>query len=367
MLRALPLLALLVMTLAPLAAAAADGPDLVIELRPGTEPSQQGSDGLARLAEFAPGQRAAWNLTLAADYTVLEFRILDAFDVERPSQIVPRLLLPDDKYPLFVLYPGERVWEADGPAQVYTLTGTPQYATLRLGIPGPRNVTLALERDVAPPGFTVGPVTNVTYRDFYQETRTDELAYANLRIRQKGATEWIENPTTIPHYLQRFPVQGLRADTQYEAQLTFTDWAGNEAASDVYTLRTAPEPVRPIPIITPMAPTANATLPNGSVLIRAQIATPGSSMDGGSVRLFLDAKEIHEGFRFDGSELLYQPPPLPPGTHRVAVEVTNADMGSADARWTFTVAGEQKSTPTPVLLVPLALLGVALGTRRRRA
>lgn len=364
MIRALPILALLAMSLAPPALAAENGPDFIVELRPGAEPTYRGPPGVATLQDYVPGQRVSWNLTLASDYTVGEFRIVDAFNVTRPSQVVPRLILPDSEYPLFVQFPGERVWEADGPAQVYSVTGTAQNATLRLGLPGPRNVTLVLERDVTPPVFTLGQVVNVTHRDFFQETRTDELAYANLRIRLKGAAEWVENPTTMPHYLQRFPIQGLRANSEYEAQITFTDWAGNEAKSPLYTLRTTPEPVRPLPVVTILQPAANATLPNGSLLVHARIEAPGSTMQGGSVRLFVDAKEVHDGYAFDGRDLTYRPPLLQPGPHRVAVEATNADGGTAAARWSFTVAGAEE-TPLPLPLVLAALAAGAVVMRRR--
>lgn len=372
MLRPAPVLLLMLSLVATPLAAAANGPDFVVELRPGQAPSYQGPQGLARLAESQEGQRYAWNLTLTQDYTVGEFRVRGGlFDVDRVQQVVPTLEdVPDNHYPLFERFPDDELWTAEGPAQVYRYNGTPQDFVLRLGFVGPGNQTLVLRRDVAPPTFTLGPVTNVTHLSFFQETRTDEMAIANLRIRPQGGGEadWVENPTPSYHVLQRFPIQGLDPESDYEARVVFTDWAGNRVESEPYRVRTAPKPVVPIPTVTPLEPAPNATLPNGTVVIRASVASE-VSLQGGDIRFFLDKREVRDGLRFDGQVFTYQPPaPLEPGLHSAAVEVTNAAGGRGVARWTFEVAGAEREAPgpgLPLLAVALAL-GLAAARRARR-
>lgn len=365
MLRLLVVLALLAV---PTSLAAKTGPDLVVELRPDAPPAYDGPAGLLQPLNATPGERYAWRFTPTDEYTIIEFRVRgNLFNVTRVEQAAPILEgIAEDRFPLFVRFPDDLLWTADGPAQVYRYNGTPDRFVLRLGLPA-GNATLVLHRDVTPPGFTLGPVTNVTHISFFQETRTDEMSYANLRIREAPGGEWIENPTPAYHVLQRFPIQGLDPDTDYEAQVTFTDWAGNQVKSDPYRVRTAPKPIVPIPTVTPLEPLPNATLPNGTFVIRASVASD-APLQGGDIRFFLDKREVREGLRFDGETFSYQPPaPLEPGVHSAAVEVTNALGGRGVARWTFEVAGAEREAPGPALpLLVLALVGgVALSRRTR--
>lgn len=361
-----PLLPLLLtLLLAPPLAAAAEGPDFVVEMHAVGDPTYDGPAGLARLVEMERGERYVWNLTLAKAYTVGEFRVRGGlFDIERVRQVVPRLEgIPDNQYPLFEPFPDDKLWTADGPAQVFHYNGSAGNFDLRLGFVGPANVTLVLQRDVTKPAYTMGTVTNVTTIGFYQETRTDELAIADLRIRPRLGGEWVENPTPAYHFLQRFPIQGLDADTEYEAQVAFVDWAGNLNVSPVYHVRTAPLPPLPRPNVTALEPAPNATGVQAGTLIRAVVESPQSPIQGGDIRFFLDKREVREGLRFDGREFSYQPPqPLEPGLHTAAVEVTNAAGGKGVARWSFIVGQER----TPGLEAPLVVLGVVAVALARR-
>lgn len=363
---ALLLLAALLASALP-AAAKTDGPDFVVTLTPGNVPVFEGPEGLAALVEVHPGERYAWNLTLTQEYTVGEFRVQGAFDVERVEQATPMLEnVPEDRYPLFHLYPDERPWEAEGPVQVYRYVGAPPDFALRLGFPGAGNVTLALFRDVTPPAFTVDAPTSVTHIGFYQESRTDEPAVANLRVRPVAGGEWVENPTPTFHYRQRFPIQGLRADTEYEAQLVFTDFAGNQATAPSQRIRTAPTPIRPMPVISDLEPAPNATLPNGSVVLRARVASPESPLEGGSARFFFDKREQQDGFALVDGVFEHRPPILDPGKHSASLEVTNAAGGKAVALWTFHVEGPAPRTPGPAP-VAILLVGLAVALVLRRA
>lgn len=365
------LLALLL--LAPLAAATSAGPDLVIDIPATGEPT-----GPLPLASFDAGERAAWTLNLTASYTTIEIRVApEAFEVARTKQLVPHLLLDAREpscvrtaceYTLFEEVPGLDVRNVDGPARIANVTDEDGARVLRLGVPGPVNATLSLERDVEPPQFTLGEPENVTHIGFLFVTRTDELALADLQIREAGSTgELVQNPTAVPHVLQRFPVQGLDADTPYEFRLVFTDWAGNVATSELLSVRSAPAPVVPAPAVTPLSPAPNETVEAGAVVIRARIDTPDAPLADGGIRLFLDLREVTSDLRYEGGVLTYAPTTtLLPGKHRVSVEVVNTMNGKGDARWSFDVAGAEstaRETPLPVAVVVLALALVAL--RRR--
>lgn len=365
MLRLLVVLALLAVPTG--LASAKTGPDFTVELRPDASPTYEGPAGLVRLADAARGERYEWRITPSQDYTVGEFRIRgNLFNVTRVEQVTPTLEdVPEDRYPLFVRFPNEELWTADGPAQVYRYNGSPQDFVLRLGFPA-GNATLVLARDVTPPTFTLGPVTNVTHISFLQETRTGEFALANLRIRPAAGGEWVENPTPTHHVIQRFPIQGLDADTEYVAQVEFTDWAGNAARSEPYRVRTAPAPVVPLPAVTVLEPAANATVPNGSVVIRARVLSPDSPIEGGSLRLFVDKREVNENMGYDGENFTYAPAqPFAPGFHSVSLEATNAAGGKSVARWSFTVEEPARGVPMlPALALVALLVGLALARRR---
>ncbi|HWH09089.1 MAG TPA: hypothetical protein VNX21_07800, partial [Candidatus Thermoplasmatota archaeon] len=182
---------LLALLLAPHALAQAEERiDVRIAVPRQGEPTVTG--GGARLLNHTPGEEARFALNLTRDHTTLEVRVAN-WSVERVRQVLPLLLIdagepmcaertsPCD-YPLFEPFPHERVWDVDGP-------GTP-------------------------PTFALRPPQNVTDIGFYQETTTGELALADLQVRAVGKAEWVQNPTPTYHVLQRFPVQGLDADTE---------------------------------------------------------------------------------------------------------------------------------------------------------
>jgi hypothetical protein len=364
--RAVPLLVLLAVLTLPPAAAKADGPDFRVEIALRDSPVYEGPAGWLHLVEATPGERYVWNVSVPAEYAAGQFHVT-GLDLQRPRQLVPTLETPGVDYPLFESYPDERVWEAGGTVRVFHIAGAAADFTLSLGIPQ-GNHTLVLQRDVTPPVFALGPIENLTHRDFYRETRTDELVIADLQTREAGATEWVQNPTPVYHVRQRFPIQGLDAATEHEARLVFTDWAGNEVTTPIERFTTLAAPVVPKPVVTLLDPPANATLQDGAVTIRARIVSNESSLEGGDIRLFLDKKAVREGLAFDGEVFSYRPPqPLGPGPHSVAVEATNAAGGTGVATWTFTVQGaEARAAPGPGLAPLLLLVGLAGVALRRR-
>lgn len=375
MLRAVLLALLFLLAAAPEASAQQGGAtDARIELAAGRDPTYSGPEGIVTFLNATPGERYAWHLNLTKNYTTLEIRSREAFDLERPRQAIPHLhldgreaLCQDPKkrgacdYTLFEQFPNERIWDVDGPARVFHVNGTPRDFVLRLGVPGPVNATLVLERDVTPPGYTLGNVTAVTDISFYQETRTDELALADLQVREAGASEWVRNPTTVYHVLQRFPIQGLDADTDHEARVVFTDWAGNVATSPAYTVRTLPRVEGAKPVVTPLSPAPNSSIEAGPVTIRASVDTGGVGLAEGGLRLFFDLREVRENLSYEDGVLSYTPPAtLAPGRHSVNVEATSAEGGTGTARWTFEVAGAARNeSPATPLLSLVALFAVA--------
>lgn len=353
---------LALLSLPPAALAAQDDVDHRVLVRGASAP--EAGDAPLRLVAFEPGERYEWEVEVAQEYATFEMRLEGAFDVERPRQVVPTLEVEGIAYPLFYPFPNERVWEVDGPARVFHVHEEEGAIVLRLGVPGPANGTLALTRDVTPPAFELGEVTNLTHFSFYRETRTQELAYADLQVREKGTEEWVRNPTPAYHVLQRFPVQGLDPDTEYEVRVVFEDWAGNVATSEVHELRTPPIPPRPKPVVTPLAPAPNESVVAGGVVVRARVESPEAPVT--SVRLFFDLKEVEEGFSFENGTLTFYPRDLlTDGLHTVSVEATNAEGGMSFARWSFQVGEERRESPAaPALAAPLAVAALLLARRR---
>lgn len=371
-----PALVLLALLTLPAVAAQAGNEriDVRITVTRDGEPAATGEG--VRVVDHAPGEHARFALNLTRNYTTFEARV-SGWDVERARQVLPLLHIdrnasvcaerasPCD-YPLFDPFPHERVWDVDGPARVFFTSGAPGEVVLRLGVPGPVNATLVLQRDVTPPTFVVRPPQNVTDIGFYQETTTAELALADLQVRAVGEEEWVQNPTPMYHYLQKFPVQGLDADTEHEARVVFTDWSGNEATSPTYRVRTLPEPQRPIPLVTPLSPEPNATVPREGLVVRARFTSNESPVPApGGVRLFFDKREVTADVGLAADEVAYVVPgPLDAGTHSVSVEVTNEAGGRGIARWTFEVGGSRVDAAPWAALAGLALAAVA-ATRRR--
>lgn len=359
---------LVVLLISPLALAqGSDEPriDATITLSPSFGPVIDAPSGLVTIQDELPGQRYMFDLTLTKAYTTLEIRA-NGFDIARPKQIFPSLALPETEYPLFEPFPNEMIWDVDSPATVYHTNGTKDAVVLRLGLAGPRNVTLVIARDVTPPTFVMGPVQSVTQYSFYQEVNTSEIAIGDIQVRKMGAQEWVVNPTPVFHFRMRFPVQGLMADTEYEARFIATDWAGNQAESEIYTVRSAPAPVGPPVTITPVSPLPNATVPAGKVLIRANVSSPGASIPGDGIRVFFDKTEVTQSVDVADGVVSYTPTKaLAPGVHAVSVEAINDEGGTGLAKWTFTVEGPDKGTPLPVG-VALIALAVAVFLARRR-
>lgn len=348
----------------PAVANAQSAPDIDghIRLAPTGAPSVDAPGRFIRFNDSTPGKVWLFDLQLAREYTTIEVRAT-GFQAEAPTQIVPSLLLPEDEYPLFHDFPNERVWEVDAPANVFHASRDNGSILLRLGVTGPRNVTLALTFDTTPPVYRIGERQNMTHIGYYQESTTEELALANLQVRRQGAEAWVDNPTPVFHFLQRFPVQGLDAETTYETRFTFTDRAGNSVTSPIETFTTPPAPDLPRPTIEILSPAPNSTMPAGTVTIRARIVSNDSHVSIEGVRVFFDKRETRD-FSLEAGEILFTPDSmLQPGKHSVSIEATNEAGGRSDARWTFEVAGENGA---PLgLLAPLAAIAIAVFVRRR--
>lgn len=360
------LLALLFLAPLSFAQSTPDGIDATLTLAPGAAPTIQAPAGLVRANETAEA-RWTFDLSLAREYTTFEVRAA-GFGLDRARQLVPTLALPETDLPLFEEFPNERIWEVDAPARVFRTLGSGDDVILRLGIPGPTNVTLVLALDRIAPKGTIDDPTEISPIGWYQETHTDELALANLQVRAVGATEWIDNPTPVFHFRQRFPVQGLQADREHEARIIFTDWAQNNVTSPIYIVRTAAMPVAPQPIVRALSPAPNSTVLDGAnVVIRASVRSNESNVTAEGVRVFFDLKEVTPEVAFDGLEVRYTPPAkLEPGLHRVAVEVRNLAGGEAQARWSFEVEAPRKEPLPPILAIGALVVAVALAARPRR-
>lgn len=369
---------LLVALLAPVAAAT-DGPGGRIDVHVEVTPTGATVDGASvRLLNLTPGEDYRFTLNLTKAYTTFEVRA-DGLDLERARQLVPHLYIEKGEaeclrvkgtcdFSLFEQFPNDEIWDVDGPARVYFVNGTAEAVVLRLGIPGPVNATLLLARDVTPPNWTLRPMQDLTTIGFYQESVTDELALADLQVRARGATEWVQNPTPTFHYLQRFPVQGLTANKTFEWRLLFEDWAGNEASTPTFLVTTPPEPVKPIPVVRVVSPLPNATVPAEGVIVKVAWDSPESPVPTDGIRLFFDKKEITEGIGRGENEAAYVPPTaLAPGLHAVSVEVRNEAGGVGVAKWTFTVERAESPLPGAAALLAVACAAAfALAGRRAR-
>lgn len=368
-------LALLALALAP-ALALPSGMDAHVGLSRGAQPTLDDPAGILRVVDATPGEAYVFAVNATEAYSTIEIEAHGAVDVERPRQLVPHLRLDPREpscraapgacdYTIFEPFPNERVWEVDSPARVFFVNGTKDDFVLRLGIPGPVNATLTLVRDAKAPGYAVKPPTNVTSRSFFQETTTDELAIADLQVRKVGAAAWIPSPTPVYHVLQRFPIQGLDANATYEARIVFTDWAGNSVTTDVYTVRTAPEPAHPLPSVTILSPAENATLPPGAeVTLRALVESPESPVPREGVRVFFDKQEVTERAAYSGGEVAFLAGALDAGRHSASVEVQNEAGGRAVARWTFEVESPARA-PVPWGAALVAAFVAAAAMRRR--
>lgn len=351
--------------------AAEDGPDITITLSEDGAPRQEGQAGWFTLDEQERGVHYAWTMDLPDGYVVVDVRIPHGlFDVDRPQQIVPMVNVSASHYPLFNKFPRDDLWNADAPAQVYRYIEDGDATVLRLGFPGPLNGTFTLSRDTEPPVFEIGPVEDLVHRGFYQETTTDELAKADLRVRPVEGGLERENPTATFAYLQKFPVHGLDPETEYEVWIIFEDWAGNTARSDTYTVTTPPRPMAPPATITPLAPQPNAThvAPDVTIEVAIEAETRASVED---VRLFIDARQVDPTWDRAEGLLTYAPAaPLEEGRHRVSVEVTDAHGNVQHRQWAFWVGpgpADTEAPAPPLLFLAVALLALVAFARARRA
>lgn len=348
--------------------------DFRVTLTKGEAPLYEGPAGLVELVEREDGERYAWRVNLSRNYTVGEFLVrTDAFDIERPRQILPTLTVPHDEFPLFTWIP-RPVWDVDGVPRygLYNNTEHGVFHVIHLGLPGPHeggpsapfDGILALERDVTPPGVAPGPVQNLTYRDFYQEATTSELALVDLVVCCDPSGEEVHNPTTTYHVLHKFPIQGLDPQKDYTLRMVATDWSGNSREGADYSITTPAKPDVPEPRITPLSPAPDARVAAGPVVVEARIESPDSPIDGGDIRFFLDKREVRENLEYvDGVFRWRSTTPLSPGTHAASVEVMNAAGGTSRAAWTFEV--EKANTPAPGAWVAIAIAAFALALRRR--
>lgn len=330
--------------------------------------------GRVTLNDSVPGERYAFTLNLTANQTTFLITAR-GLAIERARQFVPHLEL-DAREPacakpraceftIFQEIYNDRVWDVDSPARIANVSGTADDVTLRLGIPGPVNATLVLMRDITPPTFTLTAPTNFTTFGWYQESTTNELSIGDLQVREQGKTDWVQNPTPTFHIRQRFPLQGLTAEHTYESRAVFTDWAGNTATSQVFTVTMPRAPERPMPTVTPVFPAPNASLALGGVIVvRASIDAQSSPIREGGVRMFFDLKEVSPDVRVVGNEASYSPGALAKGMHRVTFEVSNVAGGMGTARWSFTVGEQTVALPMWSVVAALMFGAIVLGNWR---
>lgn len=353
------------------AAQAADEATVIVDIAADGRATVTG----ATLANETAGESYAIDLVLAQDFVVAEVRVASGgVDVERPRQLMPEY---DDRaqhaevdhlHPHFFTEVPRDIAADDG-ARVFNATTTPDGFVQRLGLTGPGPARLLLTRDVTPPAYTLGNVTDVNHYRFIFRTTTDEFAFGDLRVRPAAGGDEVPNPTTVPAIEQTYPVQGLKAATDYVFHVTFTDWAGNTVRSEERTARTTPEPVLPTPVVTSVLPANGSRLP---VVDRIEVRFRSSEpVESGGVVLFIDKKAIPEialeqdGSAVGGWKATYVPPQaLAPGRHSAAIEIRNDLGGEALARWTFEVG--EADAPLAGWFVVAALVFVA-ATRARRA
>jgi len=344
------------------AAAAADA-DFRITLQAGAEPRFEGTSASGVLVEEAAGEHLAWNLT-SAKPQLLGVVVADGyFAVARPEQVYPGI---DPHYDLHDA-PLDEVMAADHGTRLVNATRDATGLTMWLTFPVGENQTLALTRDVEPPGFTIGPVQNLTDHSLYLETTTTEYARADLQLQPAEGGDVVRNPTAQSALLQRFPITGLRPDTSYTAWLEVWDWSGNRARSANFTFHTLPKPVLPAPVIGALEPAPGATL-NAPVSFLAVNFSGPAPREGEGVAVFVDATAVRQGLTLLPGRLEVRlATPLGPGPHRVGVELTSAEGGMSEARWSFTVRGAGApglSGAETLLAAGLVAVGLALSRRR---
>lgn len=372
--RLLALATLLGIALVSGLAMGAEAADVVVDVHADAAPQEvRDPNGTLELANWTPGESHTWNLTTSTDYTTLELRIHDGFNVTRGKQLVP--LVGGDH---LVELHGQGPESVDEPATVFNLTaggdGNVSW-TYRLGVPGPTETNLTLHRDIDPPGYALGAPRNVTDVGFDLRTETTEAALAVLVLDPpEGVDEVVRRfPTPRPASVQRFPVQGLSPDTTYRWSVEFTDWSGNTVRTSPRTVTTAPAPDPPEPVVTPVSPVPNSTVRPTGVVVEARWESPESPVLPGGIHLFVDKVPIpDENVTIADDRLRYLvPKPLPVREVSVAVEVPNLAGGTGIARWSFVVqepAPPDRVTPLGpgVVLAAFAVGGLLAGRSLHR-
>lgn len=344
---------------------AADGaaPSVSIDVYADEPPRTNATDRVT-VDGYELGERYNWTVDVQGNYTVVEMRVHEGFDVDRARQLVPWI---DGGH--FVELSERNVSDVDQPATVFNLTSEEHGWTYDLGLPGPGTVNLSLVRDVTPPDVTLHPVRNVTHFSFDTKTSTPEAAMATLVLERPDGTER-EQPTRRPGTPQRFPVQGLEADTRYSFFVRVEDWSGNEATTPTVNVTTQPAPDPPEPTVQPVRPAPNSTVARTvGIVVEASIIAEDSPIAPGGIQVFFDKERIdRSNLTIEPDRVIYTVPgPLEPRPYSVSVEVPNEAGGTGVARWSFTVQGEapQQSPPVGVgaLLVALAATAGLAGRR----
>ena len=339
-------------------AAAAD--DFRITLQSGDDPHFEGTGVTATNVSHEPGQADAWRLTTAKTRLVGTVVSDGYFAVARAHQIRPEA---DGQY--FVEIAGPDVESTGGRAWVTNLSKDGSKVTMRVAFPVDGGSTLfKLTRDVTPPGFTLGPVSNISWQGFYTETHTNEYARGNLLIHPAAGGEPVQNPTPEAALLQRFPIIGLRPETDYVYHVEFEDWSHNLNTSEDRTVRTLAKPVVAAPTITAREPPPDATLSQPVSLIAVNFTGPAPPTPE-FVTVFVDKAPFMRPFTvLDGRIEIHLREPLGTGRHSTGFELRTAEGGQAETHWQFTVAGGSPGMPAWAFLL---VVGLPVLARRRNA
>ncbi len=344
---------------------AADGtaPSVSIDVYADEPPATNATDQVT-VDGYELGERYNWTVDVQDEYTVLEMRVHSGFDVDRARQLVPWI---DGGH--FVELSQRDVSDVDRPTAVFNLTSEEHGWTYELGLPGPGPVTLSLVRDVTPPTVTLHPVRNVTHFSFDAKTSSPEPAMATLVLERPDGTQR-EQPTPHPGTPQRFPVQGLEADTTYSFFVRVEDWSGNQATTRTVNVTTAPAPDPPEPTVEAVRPAPNSTVTRTTgIVLEASIVSEASPVALDGIQVFFDKERVERAnLTIEPDRVLYTVPgPLEPRPYSVSVEVPNEAGGTGVARWSFTVQDETpRGSPTVGVGAFVAALVATAGLAGRR-
>lgn len=352
-------------------ATSASAMDFRLEHTPdGWQTVEQGDGVLVVLEDGEASERYQWRIstTDGTNRLVGEVEVLTShFDVERERQVVP---LVDEQ--LFSEVPStQNVDQGVNPYRVLNITRHDDGSfTYRLSFPVNEQdgqAVLLLERDVTPPGHTVGEVQDITYNSFFVQTTTDEPAYAVLWIRPADAEPdaAVEHRTTTPSFTQNFPVVGLQPETEYVFHVEFMDWAGNKATSADVAIKTAPLIIGESPQILSVHPEPDSRFDVPPEAIEATFDPVEGEIGQGGVRLFVNLQEVSWDVALQPGIVRYVPAePFEPGEHVVRIELTNTVNGEASMRWSFIVEESQTAPHPAVVIVPPVLLAGLVVARR---